>query len=448
METLNIFSSMILELFVSLKYIRAKRKNSYISAIFIISVMVVALSVMTFIAVLSVMNGFQTHIRDKLINSGFHLYLTRDAKTGLIPNYYSLIKKIKKIDKVNVAEPFFETKSIIKSRNGRALAIELNAFNPGIQNRDKTLSKCYNIIKGKFDITKKENIILGSELANFLDVKIGDDIMLIISSGNIFNSDNEVKPKFMQYKVKGVYKIGHYKLDLGSAIISLKSIQELAGLQNKITAIGIKINNIYDADKISLSIKKKIGFKYQIYTWMDINHNLFAALKNEKAILGFIVFLIFIVAAFNIASTLIMIILEKKKDIGILRSMGCTKHQINNIFLLEGGITGILGTLIGLILGLLVSYNLDKIFHLIEAIVNSIMINSYILIGRRLGMPMPLPYSVLAWDVYYLDKLYVIVKPLEVFIICASAIILSLLFSMIPANQAAKLDPVESIRYE
>ncbi|MBU1076933.1 MAG: ABC transporter permease, partial [Spirochaetes bacterium] len=422
--------------------------NKFISVITGISFFGIAIGVMAIITVLSVMNGFQNTIRDKIINTGFHIYLTSYGKTSLVYNYRKIADGIEKDKNVKVVTPFFKGQVIIKSTMQRIMGIDLHGLEKDFIKRDKSYLNTVRIIEGKFDLASPDNILVGQELAKYLDINVNDVVDIISPQGGKIKYEGRLAPIMKKYTVKGIFKTGYYEYDLKLAFTSLQSMQNLFNKPHAAWGIGIKVKDIFHADRIARKLKKKFNFKYQMFTWMDVNHNLFTALKNEKTMMSLIVFLIIIVAAFNIASTLIMMVTEKKKEIAILKTFGATPSQISNIFLLTGTFIGIVGIFFGLISGLLVSYNLEKIFHFIERVVN-FFLKLYHHVGNWFTyVPLPEKFQVLATDVYYLDKLPVEVLFSDVFAICTGAIIVIILFSFFPARQAAKFKPMEIIRYE
>ena len=408
----------------------------------------ITIGVMVTITVLSVMNGFQNTIRDKIINTGFHIYLTSYGKTSLIYNYRDMINKINENESVLVATPFFRSQVIVKSTMQRVMAIDLYGIEKDLKQKDKSFSKTVKIVKGEFNLQNKENILLGRELANFLDVNINDKVDVISPQGGTIKYGGRFAPIMKKFRVAGIFKTGYWDYDQKLAFIPFYSMQELIDKPHAAWGIGIKIDDIYDAPKLAKKIRRLFNNKYQTFTWMQRNYNLFTALKTEKTVMAVVVFLITIVAAFCIISNLIMIVMEKKKDIAILKTFGATSGQITNIFLFTGVIIGSTGIISGLILGLLASYNFERIIRFIERISNvvSIFINKIANIFTY--VPMPEKVELLPANVYYLDKIPVEIFFKDVFSVCLGALIVVLISSFFPARQAAKFKPMEIIRYE
>ncbi len=438
-----------LEYFISLKYLRAKKTNRFISTISVISIIGVAIGIMALITVLSVMNGFQNTVRQKIINTGFHIYLTSYGKRSIIYNYNDIIKSINDNHLGEIATPFFKGQVIARSTLQRIMAIDFWGIEKNLYKKDKEFADTLHIVKGKFDLRRPNNILIGTELAKFLDVTVGDKIVVISPQGGKIKISGKIAPIMKEYRIKGIFKIGYYEYDLKMAFTSLQSLQTLFNKPGAAWGIGINIKNIFSASSIAKKIRKLFNYQYQTFTWIDLNHNLFTALKNEKTMMSLIVFLIIIVAAFNIASTLIMVIMEKKKDIAILKTMGMQSKSISKIFLLNGIFIGALGITIGTVLGLLVSYNLESIFSGIETVVNFFIFKIYYpAVNLVTYIPVPEKFQILAKDVYYLDKLPVNILLSDILFITIGAFFIILIFSLFPAKQAAKLKPLEIIRYE
>ena len=234
-------------------------------------------------------------------------------------------------------------------------------------------------------------------------------------------------PKMKRFRVVGTFYSGMYEIDNTMAYLSLESAQKFFSMGARVTGIEIKTDDIYQVKKIGKEIRREMGYFFWTKDWMEMNRNLFSALKLEKIAMFIILVLIVLVAAFNIISTLIMVVMEKNKDIAILKSMGAPSKGILKIFIIEGLVIGILGTFLGTILGLGAAFNLEKITDFVEHLFG---------------------FKILASDVYYIDKLPSQVNPLDVVLIVITAILISLLATLYPSWRASKLDPAEALRYE
>jgi lipoprotein-releasing system permease protein len=276
--------------------------------------------------------------------------------------------------------------------------------------------------KGKNEYS---GIILGVELAKHLGVSLNDAIQVISPLGTM--TPMGMMPKMKRFRVVGIFYSGMYEYDNTMAYVSLESAQKFFGMGNRVTGIEIKTNDIYKVKEIGKEIRQKMGFPFWTKDWMEMNRNLFSALKLEKIAMFIILVLIVLVAAFNIISTLIMVVMEKHKDIAILKSMGSPSKGILKIFVIEGGVIGLVGTILGTILGLGAAFNLEKITGFVENLFG---------------------FKILSSDVYYIDKLPSQVNPMDVVMIVVTAILISLLATLYPAWRASKLDPAEALRYE
>lgn len=436
------------ELFVGTRYFRSKKGNKFISFITGLSVFGIAIGVMVIITVLSVMNGFQTTIRDRMINTGFHVYMTSYGKTSLLYNYKNKVDKIKEKFDVDVVSPFFKGQVLAKSTMQRIMAVDFQGIEKDLDKIDTSFAKTVKIIKGEFDLTERDNILIGSELAYYLDVDINDKIDIISPQGGEKLIVGRIAPIMRKFRITGIFKTDHYEIDMKMAFSSLSSAQDLFNKPGAAWGIGMKIRDIYDAPVLARDIQLFFKNQFQVFTWMDINHNLFAALKMEKTIMAVVVFLITIVAAFCIISNLVMIVMDKKKEIAVLKTFGATSAQIVKIFTFTGLTMGVTGIIIGLVTGLLTSYNFQRILKFIELVVNKFNILWYKFISLFIYRPMPAKFELMPSDIYYLDGFPVDVVFWDVFWVCLGAFIVVFLSSFLPARQAAKFKPMELIRYE
>ncbi|MEW5801862.1 MAG: lipoprotein-releasing ABC transporter permease subunit [bacterium] len=418
------------ELLIGLRYLRAKRKQTVISVISIISICGVALGVMALIIVLAVMSGFEMDLRDKILGTNSHIVVLEYNGQG-IENGAELMSKILKIKGVTSCAPFIYGQVMLSSSQS-ASGLVLRGIDPKEETHVTDLAR--NIVAGDLHelvapqsqgqgrdedtpTPQMAGVALGQELARNLGVFVGDVITAISPVERI--SPMGLTPKFLRFKVVAIFNSGMYEYDTSLAYVSLRTAQRLFNMKNTVTGIEVKVANIFQAQDISRDIQKALGFPYWTRDWMEMNKNLFSALKLEKFAMFIILVLIILVAAFNIISTLVMMVMEKNKDIAILKSMGATARSILFIFIAEGLIIGLLGTLIGCLGGTFACWIADT-YHLIK----------------------------LQGDVYYISYLPFKMKFLDVFAVCFSSILISFLATMYPAWQASKLDPVVSLRYE
>ncbi len=401
---------MKLPLYIALRYLKSKKRG--ISFGTFVSISGVSLGVMALIIVISVISGFHEDLQKKILGAQAHAVVL--SYTGGIENYNSLIQKLSKKEEIIGYSPFVMGQVLI-STNKRSHGVYLRGILPEF---DKKTTEIFKHIKYRYENHNDLPwILIGKELANLLGVLPGDIITVISPMGSI--GPLGIIPKAKKFIVTGIFEIGMFEYDANLAITELKIAQEFFEYGNKVTGIQLKLKNIYRADIISENLTKELGEPYYVKDWMRMNRNLFSALKLEKFAMFVILTLIVIVASFNIISMLMVNVTEKQREVAILKSMGATDKLIRYIFMSQGLFIGFIGTVIGLLGGLLLCE----------------IIKSYDIIK-------------LPADVYYLSKLPVKVNILDILIISISALIISLISTVYPAHRAAKINPVEILRYE
>jgi lipoprotein-releasing system permease protein len=414
------------EIFVSLRYLKAKRKQVFISIITLISILGVMLGVMALIVVLAVMNGFEHELREKILGTNAHILILKYG--GGIPDYYDIVKKVEGISGVKAAAPFTYAQVMLSGRGGVAGAV-LRGIDPLSEGKVSTLPQ--NIKEGNINSLKQDEkgnppgIILGRELARNLGVFLDDPVTVISPLGD--TTPMGMTPRVKRFQVTGIFESGMFDYDSTLAYISLASSQRFLRIGDVATAIEVKVINIYKARAIAERIEKELGSSYNTRDWTEMNKNLFAALRMEKRVMFILLSLIIGVAAFNIICTLIMVVMEKNRDIAILKSMGSKRISIMKIFVFEGLIIGLVGTLLGSIFGLLIALNMESMSSFVE---------------RVFG------FKILPGDVYYISQLPSRVDVMDIVIVVCVAIGISLLATIYPAWKASSLDPAEALRYE
>ena len=422
------------EFFVSLRYLRAKRKQVFVSVITFISVAGIFLGVAALIIVLAVMNGFETDLRNKILGINSHIVLME--YDGAMKQYPQVIKNIENMPGIVAATPFIYSQAMVKSGNNasgvvlRGLAVE-SAFQVITLGKMKEGKMDYllpdkrpaaNIDPGMANLP---GIIVGKEMAKNLGIFLYQPISIVSPAG--MATPMGMVPRMKRFLVVGIFDSGFYEYDSTLAFLSLKDCQEFLNMGERVTGVEIRVKDIYKADTIAKAVERKLGFPYWARHWMDMNKNLFAALRLEKRVMFIILSLIVLVAAFNIITTLIMVVMEKNKDIAILKSMGATAGSIMKIFILQGVIIGTVGTLLGAAGGIAIALNLSRISVFVE---------------NLLGI------KILPGDVYYLNELPSRVNYGDVSIIIAGSRLLCFLSTIYPSWRASKLDPAEALRYE
>lgn len=409
------------ETFIAKRYFRAKRKTGFISIITFVSIIGVLIGVAALDIVLSSFNGFEDEVRTRLFNADAHIQLRKFYAEG-IDDYQSIIDSIKTVPHVIGVSPLISREGVARSRENNQPAV-IRAVDPAtvgdVNEVPRSLvSGEFNLGMQKYEDRELPGIVLGRYLAeNLMIFSPGELITLFIipQDANIFST-----PRVKQFVVTGISEVGFYEYDKVMAYISIEAGQKLFKLPDKISWIEIKLDDYNLAGKIAPQIEKLVGgYPYVAKTWFELNRSLYSWMTIEKWGAFVILCLIIMVAAFNIVSSLIMIVMEKTREIGILKSMGASSNGIMRIFLFEGTIVGFLGTLLGSFLGFGVCY-LQQTFGLLK----------------------------LPADVYLIDKLPVKMQSFDFIIIAIAAIILCLAASVYPAYKASKLEPVEAIRYE
>jgi len=415
------------EWFIGLRYLKAKRKQSFISIITFISIAGVTVGVMALIVVLAVMSGFEKTLKEKILGTQAHLVVL-EATQGGMDGYEEVMNKVEEVKGVVSAAPFIVSQVMLSSESN-VFGVVLKGIDP--DRVGKVTELAANLKVGRLEDLKKDKageppgIILGIELSKHLSVTLNDNIQVISPLGTM--TPMGMMPKMKRFRVEGIFYSGMYEFDNTMAYVSIKSAQKFFGMGDRVSGIEIKTKDIYQVKKTGTEIRRKLGFPFWTKDWMEMNRNLFSALRLEKIAMFIILILIVLVAAFNIISTLIMVVMEKNKDIAILKSMGAPSRSILKIFIIEGGVIGVVGTIMGTILGLGAAFNLEKITGFVENLFG---------------------FKILSSDVYYIDKLPSQVNPFDVTMIVVTAILISLLATLYPSWRASKLDPAEALRYE
>ncbi|MBS3809251.1 MAG: lipoprotein-releasing ABC transporter permease subunit [Desulfobacterales bacterium] len=410
---------MAFEYFIGSRYLKSRQKTGFISFITVLSIAGVTVGVMALIIVIAVMTGAESYFKTKILGVEPHVVLRQYE--GAISDYPSVIEKVKQRDQVESAVPFVETQAMLRAPSGMSGAV-LRGLDPTYEGTG-VMGLSESELEEKLAPDKKNSggkglpgIILGKNLARNLGLEQGELVYLISPKGMM--SPVGHIPSMKRFKVKGVFESGFYEYDASLAYIHMEVAQNLLGIGDAVTGIGIRITDIYHADRVSESISEDLGFPYWTMDWMEMNRNFFSALELEKTAMFVILTLIILVAAFNIASTLIMMVMSKTRDIAILKAMGATDRSIRKIFVFKGLVIGGIGTAAGTLLGLAGCFLL-KHYQFVQ----------------------------LPGDVYYFTTLPVRVEVLDVCIIVAAALIICFLATLYPARKASRLNPVEALRY-
>lgn len=404
---------MLPELWISQRYLRTGQKEKVISFTAFISMIGIAVGVMVLIVVIAVMSGFGRYLQDKIVGTNSHMFLEFHSGHR---EPYSLIDKLKKIPHILAVSPFVSGQAFIK-QDTQIISVEMRGIDPKLQPKITKIKEC--IKRGSLDVQDNE-VILGEELAFRLNLKLGDNIILI-SPVTFMTSD---------FKVKGIFNTGMYLYDSSLVMTSIKGAQDFFKIGDLVSGMGIKVDDIYKVDAIKEDIYKNLndtGLLYEVRTWVDANKSFLNALKLEKIVMFIVVTMTTVVAAFCIISTLMMSVMSKIRDIGILRSIGAKSKSILEIFIFQGLSIGITGIILGLISGVSLALSLNRIIYLISNI-----------IGR----------SLIPKDIYYFDRIPTNFNLTDITVIVVSALTISLLASIYPAYYAVRINPSEAIRHE
>jgi len=400
------------EFFIARRYLRSKSGKFFSSAAFT-TIAGIFIGVAAIIIVLSVMNGFHQELRNRILGLTPHIIITKYSYEP-ISDCDTLLQAIRKFPGVLSAEPFIYTKTIIRKETTSDGILVRGIINDE-KNQITDLSKI--IVQGKLDLSG-DNIILGVDLARSVGARVGEDVSLVAPfSGEA--TPLGMLPRVKRYTVSGIFDAGMYDYNATFAYIGLKNLQNYLGMGDEITGIEIKIKDINNTQKITKTIKKQFAFPYRVQDWINMNRNIFTALRMEKIVTFIVLVLIVLVAAFGIIGLLVMLVIRKTKEIGILNAMGTKRKSIVKIFILTGFLIGVIGTISGTIFGIGTSLLLDKF--------------------RIINLP---------GDVYFIKNLPVQVELLDVVLVMFIALIISLLATIYPAYKAANMMPVEAIRNE
>jgi lipoprotein-releasing system permease protein len=410
------------ELFIGLRYIRARRKNHFVSFIAFISIAGVALGVFSLIVVLSVMNGFGNELRDRTLSMTSHA--TISGYDGYLRDWPAVLEKATQDEEVVAAAPYIR-KEVMLSNGRRVSGSLIRGINPEMESKVSLVAS--KMISGSlFDLKAGEyGIIIGRELANTLGVYEGDRVTVITPQANI--TAVGVMPRLRRFRVVGVFEVGMHQYDAAMAYIHINDASKLFNYKDKINGVRLKFTDLFEAPRITRKIENSFGEDYWVRDWSSQHKNFFRALQTEKTVMFIILLMMVSVAALNIVSTLMMTVTDKESDIAILRALGMRPSSIMTIFIIQGAFIGFFGTLIGVGAGVPVALNVFEIVSWLEHIFSTDFLPS---------------------DVYYISDITADVKFSEVVTYALSAFSVTILATIYPAWRASRTLPAEALRYE
>ncbi len=418
----------VFELFVGMRYTRAKRKNHFISFISLTSMIGIALGVAALIVVLSVMNGFQKELRTRILGVASHLEIT--GNNNQLANWQNVAASTLKRQHVLASAPYITAQGMLSFGQGVQGAI-IRGVLPASEDKVADLGR--HMKAGSLsDLRAGEfGIILGADLAYAIGAQIGDKVVVLAPQGQF--TPTGVVPRIKQFTLVGLFQIGMYEYDAGLALINIEDAAKLYRMGDKVSGVRLKLDDLFDAPTVSKSIEQILNQSpnsngaYFVTDWTQQHANFFRAVQMEKRVMFIILTLIVAVAAFNIVSTLVMAVTDKRADIAIMRTFGASPGSIMVIFIIQGALIGLIGTVLGALFGIVIALNIGTIIPFIEGLFH---------------------VQFLAKDVYYISDLPSDLVWSDVITIVIMSFILSLLATLYPSWRASKINPAEALRYE
>ena len=414
-----------MELFVGLRYTRARREKHFISFISLASMVGIAIGVLVLITVLSVMNGFEQTLRERIM--GMLAHVTVSENDLMVSDWQKVQKELLDFPHVKAVSPFIERPAML-NQGDEARAAVLQGVVPELESKVSTVFE--HVVKG--DMQKLQpgsfNIAIGATMAKELKVDVGDALTLVSPSENALETGE--MPALQRFTIAAIFRVDMQQFDTTSAYVNLEDAEKTFEMGGDVTGLRMTLDDLYLAPQTAATILQRMGQTWPdmwANDWTNLNKNQFKAIQAQKSVMFIILLLIIAVAAFNLVSTLVMVVTDKEGDIAILRTLGLSSGRVMKIFMVQGTLIGVFGTLIGVGLGLLLATNLDVIVPFLERLFDTHFINA---------------------DVYFISELESRVNPGDVIVIALSALFMSILATLYPAWRASKIQPAEALRYE
>ena len=411
-----------LPLFIGLRYTRAKRRNHFISFISLISMLGIMLGVVALITVLSVMNGFHKEVRERILGMASHA--TISTFDGALHEWEQAMRLAERHPRVTGSAPYIEAQTMI-TRDTRVSGTLLRGILPELETRVSDVGE--HMVAGRLEQLEAGGygIVLGAELAAVLGVTVGDKVTVITPKLRVTPAGS--MPRLKSFTVTGLFRVGMGEYDRGVAIVHLEDAAKLQKLDGTVTGVRLKLDDLFLAPRVVRELATKMPGVYRLSDWTYHHRNFFSALQTEKRMMGLILFLIIAVAAFNIVSTLVMVVTDKQSDIAILRTIGASPRSIMGVFIIQGATIGFIGTLLGIVGGIALALNIEGLVGWIE---------------RSLGI------NFLDPNIYYISSLPSDLHWNDVGMISVGAFLITLFATLYPAWRASRTQPAEALRYE
>ncbi len=413
-----------LELQIALRYLRSRHRSRLLSLITVIAVGGVSVGVMALVMVLGVMNGLQGDLREKILVASPHLRVLTYGSGLRLDDWRRVLGEVRRAPGVEVAAPFVLTQGLITAGHDYAEGVVVMGVDPDTGTSSVTaLPRHFTKADLRFQATRPDvegGIVLGARLAGKLSAFPGDVVTLVSPAGTRFSgSVGAFVPTFHRFEVAGTFSTGMFEYDNSYVALRRDVAQRFAGLDTAVTGLEVRLDDAWAAKTVGAQLEERLGYPYRVLDWQTQNATLFSALKLEKLAMGLVVFLICVVAAFNVVGTLSMVVRDKTREIGILVAMGLTQGSVRRIFLAQGVFIGLAGTFAGAALGYVLGRMVDS--------------------GRWVRIDP---------SIYFIDHLPVQTAPLDIVVVVAASLVIAALAPLYPAVQAARLEPVQAIRYE